>query len=618
MDCISPVLTKAAEIRRTLRAPPSLLVDEWADKYRRLSRESSAEPGQWYTSRAEYQRGVLRAVSDPDVNTVVVMSSAQIGKTEIINNIVGYFIHQDPAPIMLVQPTLEMAQAWSKDRFAPMLRDTPALTGVVSEVGSRKQGNTMLHKTFPGGHITMSGANSPSSLASRPVRVVLCDEVDRYPVSAGTEGDPVSLVKKRSTTFWNRLMVLTSTPTEKGASRVELEFEMSDQRHYFVPCPDCGHYQVLRWAYVQWPEGDPEKAKYQCAECASLWSDPHRLAAVRKGEWRATQPFKGRAGFHLNEIYSPWVTMAQMAVAFLEAKKSPETLKTFVNTALGESWEEEGEQADSTGLLSRREKYPAEVPAGGLVLVAGVDVQGDRLEYEVVAYGEGEESWGIETGALSGDPSSPDVWSRLNDILEKTWQHESGHQLHIAAMGIDSGGLHTQMVYDYCKKRASRRVYALKGVAGTGRPVAQVSRKQKGKDQRKVDLYLVGVDDAKGIIYARLKVEEPGPSYSHFPTSYPEEFFLQLTAEKMMTRYRRGFPHKEWQKTRPRNEALDNRVYSYACLKILNPVWTALSKRLLPVVSEAPADIKKLVEQGEKQKPRRVRSGTAFVNRWRI
>ncbi len=269
-----------------------------------------------------------------------------------------------------------------------------------------------------------------------------------------------------------------------------------------------------------------------------------------------------------------------MVQSFLEAKGNPETLKTWVNTSLGESWEDAGESVDDVGLLSRREQYPADVPAGGLVLTAGVDVQGDRLEYEVVAWGEAEESWGIEYGIIPGDPTLPTVWSDLDQILEKTWTHEGGSLMHIAAMGIDTGGHHTQIVYDYCRQRASRRVFALKGVAGAGRPVVKLSRRGKGTKARKVDLYLVGVDDAKGIIYARLRVSDPGPSYCHFPLDYQEEYFLQLTAEKLVTKFRRGFPHREWVKTRARNEALDNRVYSYAVLKILNPVWAAIERKL--------------------------------------
>ena len=526
----------------------------------------------------------MDALNEPDVETVVIMSSAQVGKTEIINNLVGYHIDQDPAPMLLLQPTIDMCHAWSKDRLAPMIRDTHCLTEKIELNNRRNSANTLLHKTFPGGHITMAGANSPASLASRPIRIVLCDEVDRYPPSAGTEGDPVNLAKKRTTTFWNRKILLTSTPTVKGVSRIELEFEQSDQRRYFVPCGDCGEFQHLEWSSVEWMKDDkgeplPETAAYCCSRCSSLWTDGQRLAAIRKGEWRATAPFAGRAGFHLNELYSPWVPMRLVVKSFLEAKKSPELLKTWVNTSLGETWEEEGETVDGIGLYKRRENYPAQVPNGALVLTAGVDIQRDRIEMEVVAWGEGEESWCVDYRVIPGDTSRPGVWRDLDDCLQSTYTHESGTEMHIAATCIDSGD-QTTTVYGFVKPRQSRRVFAIKGVSGPGRPVAKVSRKSSGKKSRDVDLYQVGVDDAKGIIYARLAIEEHGPGYCHFGTDRDEEYFAMLTAEKLVVKHVKGFPRKEWVKTRQRNEALDCRVYAFAALKILNPVWSAITKRL--------------------------------------
>ena len=590
---------------RQFKPPPKLTVSQWADENRQLSSESSSEPGQWITARAEYQRGIMDAVSDPAVEDIVIMSSAQVGKTEIVNNIVGYFIDQDPAPILLLQPTIQMGEAWSKDRLAPMIRDTAVLADKIQLNNRRNSANTLLHKAFPGGHITIAGANSPASLASRPIRVVLGDEVDRYPASAGTEGDPVNLAKKRTTTFWNRKKVWTSTPTVKGASRIEIEYEQSDQRRYFVPCPDCDHYQHLKWGQVKWVTDEDgthqtDTAGYCCEECGSLWNDGQRLAAIAKGEWRATAPFNGRAGFHLNELYSPWVPMGKVVRAFLEAKGNPETLKTWVNTSLGETWEEAGENIDKGNLYARRESY-TKVPDGGLLLTAGVDIQRDRIELEVVAWGEGEESWSVDYLILPGDTSRPEVWQELDDCLQATYTHESGTELHITAVGIDSGD-QTTTVYGFVKPRSYRRIFALKGIAGPGRPVVKVSRRQKGRATRDVDLYQVGVDDAKGIIYARLKIEEPGPGYCHFPLDRDEEYFDQLTAEKLVTKFRKGFPHKEWQKVRARNEALDCRVYAFAALKILNPVWTAIEKRLQPKEAPAEPELRRTT-----QKPRPVR-----------
>lgn len=573
--------------------PPKLKVSDWADEFRQLSSEASAEPGQWVTARAEYQRGIMDALNEADVETVVIKSSAQVGKTEIINNLVGYHIHQDPAPMLLLQPTIEMAHAWSKDRLAPMIRDCSALTDKIQLNNRRNSANTLLHKAFPGGHITMAGANSPASLASRPIRIVLCDEVDRYPPSAGAEGDPVNLARKRTTTFWNRKVLLTSTPTVKGASRIELEYEQSDQRRYFVPCPDCEHFQVLKWSGVNWQkteEGEnlPQTAGYCCENCGSLWTEGQRVAAIRRGEWRATAPFNGRAGFHLNELYSPWVPLQRAVKSFLEAKKHPELLKTWVNTCLGETWEDrDGETVDHTGLYGRREEYPADVPDGALLLTAGIDVQRDRIEMEVVGWGEGEESWNVDYRVIPGDTSRDEVWRDLDDALSEAYTHETGAEFLITSAVIDSSD-QTTRVYNFVKSSRHQRLFAGKGVAGPGRPVAQVSRRQKGRKRRDVDLYQIGVDDAKGIVFARLRALDVGPGYCHFPMNRDTEYFEQLTAEKLVTKFSKGFPVKYYEKTRQRNEALDCRVYAYAALKILNPVWSAIERRVYSKPVEKP------------------------------
>ncbi|MDE3037359.1 MAG: phage terminase large subunit family protein [Pseudomonadota bacterium] len=563
--------------------PPSLLISQWADRYRYLSSEASAEPGKWNTDRAPYQREMMDAVGDPLIETVVIMSSAQIGKTEIINNVIGYHIQLDPAPILLLQPTLEMAEAWSKDRFAPMLRDTSVLHGLVKDPRSRDSGNTLLHKRFPGGHITMSGANSPASLASRPIRMVLCDEVDRYPVSAGTEGDPVNLAKKRSATFWNRKLVLTSTPTIKGASRIESAFEQSDQRRFHVPCPHCGEYQVLRWQQVRWNSDDTiqgedrhraETAHYVCEHSGCIISDSDKVTMLKSGKWVAGAPFDGIAGFHINEIYSPWVTFATMVADFLKAKKLPETLKTWVNTSLGETWEEAGESIEADSLLTRKESWGNEAPEDVVVVTAGVDVQGDRLEMEVKGWGIGEESWSLDYKIFYGDPAQETVWKELDAYLQKPVKSKTGLFLNIACTCIDSGGHHTQMVYDFCGKYAMRGVFAIKGMSQAAKPI--IGRPTRN-NRYKIRLYPIGVDTAKEVIYGRLRITEPGVGYCHFPVERDREYFLQLTAEKQVTKFNKGVGRREWIKTRARNEALDCNVYALAALKILSPDLEALA-----------------------------------------
>ncbi len=558
-----------------------MTVSQWADNYRQLSSEASAEPGKWHTDRAPYQREIMDAVCDIRVETVVIMSSAQIGKTEIINNIVGYHIHLDPSPILLLQPTLEMAEAWSKDRLSPMLRDTTVLRGLVKDPRTRDSGNTLLYKRFPGGHVTMAGANSPASLASRPIRIVLGDEVDRYPVSAGTEGDPVSLAKKRTTTFWNRKLILTSTPTIKGASRIEAAYEQSDQRRYHVPCPHCGEFQVLKWSQVKWERGEeghkPETAHYVCEHHGCIIVEGERLAMNKAGRWVAEKPFSDIAGFHINELYSPWVTWAQMAIDFLRAKALPETLKTWVNTSLGEPWEEDGETLDADILLQRKESWGDDAPEPVVLVTAGVDVQGDRLEIEVKGWGIGEECWSLDYRVFYGDPAQDSVWQELDAYLLKPIRSKLGIQLNIACVCVDSGGHHTQMVYEFCSKRAVRGVFAVKGLSQSAKPL--IGRPSRN-NRYKMRLYPIGTDTAKEVIFGRLRVTEPGNGYFHFPLERDREYFLQLTGEKQVVRFTKGVAKREWIKTRSRNEVLDCTVYALAAFKLLNPNLTQLAEEI--------------------------------------
>lgn len=595
-------------VKRTLAMlapPPDQTVSEWADENRRLSRESSAEPGHWDTSRAEYQRGIMDAFTDPAVHTIVVMSSAQVGKTEIINNCVGYVVSNDPGPILLLQPTLEMGHAWSKDRLAPMLRDTPCLTGRVKDPRSRDSGNTLLHKTFPGGHITIAGANSPAGLASRPIRYVFADELDRYPFSAGGHGDPVDQAIKRTTAFWNRKIVLVSTPVIKGASRIEAAFEESDQRRFYVPCPDCGATQYLKWAQVKWDKNTdgrhlPETARYECEACGSGWNDVQKTQAIRQGQWIATRPNSLKpdvVGFHLNEIYSPWVPLARMVSDFLAAHQHPERLKTWVNTALGESFEEAHEAMNASALLESVEEFGPELPEPVLVLTAGVDTQNDRLEAQLIGWGEGFEFWVHEYRVFPGDPAKPEVWQSLSDWLVTPRRHALGFDKKIDLTFIDSGGHHSHQVYNFCLRRIGN-AYPIKGTPTFQGfvPNRPVKTKTSG-----VLLYPINVNEGKDTLSAWLSVlPSPGPQSSDFAHPLPEgegenkspgrphfradvcdvSYFDQLTAEVKKLTYHKGFPTTEWhlQKGR-RNEALDTWVYAYAAAFSLRPAWGIIRKR---------------------------------------
>lgn len=613
-------------IARAVAPPPMLTVSEWADRYRYLSAESSAEPGKWNTDRAPYQRGIMDSVNEAGVDTIVVMSSAQVGKTETLNNVVGYYVSQDPSPIMVVQPTLEMAETWSKDRLTPMLRDTPALSGKVKDAKARDSGNTLLHKQFPGGHITMAGANSPASLASRPIRVVLCDEVDRFPASAGTEGDPVDLAAKRTTTFWNKKLILTSTPTEKDSSRIEMAWNESDQRRFFVPCPHCGTFDYLRWREpnngpfrVMWPEGDPHAAYYVCADCGGVITDAHKTKMLRRGEWRPTATGRrGVAGYHLNELYSPWRRFGDVAADFVKAKKSPETLKVWVNTSLGEPWEDEyTARLDAEGLAKRVEFYDMlTVPDGGLLITAGLDVQDNRIEIVQRAWGEGEESWLVNQAVIFGDPSQAEIWTQVNNVLDTPLHDDQGREFYTLTAAIDTGGHYTHEVYAWVRDRQSKYVarrtkcfvIAIKGQSQSGKAAigkpTKVDINRKGQTlKRGVDLYPAGVDTVKGLIYGRLKITEAGAGCYHWPASTPKEYFDQLTAEKKKTKFVNGYPRTFWEKKNgDRNEALDCEVYAYVSLQHFYTrvnrvtIWEQLRQKLgvqkpAEIEAEQPSDI---------------------------
>lgn len=511
---------------------------------------------------------MMDACSDPNIKQVVIMSGAQLGKSEVLLNIIGYHIEHDPSPILLMQPTVDMAQSFSKDRITSgLLSTTPSLRGKVKDPRARDSGNTTLHKTFPGGALSLVGANSPASLASRPIRIVLCDEVDRYPVSAGEEGDPVALATKRSMTFWNRKIVLVSTPTDKGASRIESAYHETDMRQYHIPCPHCDHMQTLRWAQVQWHEKDATTAAYYCEECGAAWTDVQRHKAISNGKWVASAPFNGIAGFHISSLYSPWVSIPDAVDEFLKSRRDPMRLKTWINTFLGETWEEQGESIDEMDLMDRRENWGEQLPEDVLLMTAGVDVQDDRLEVEIVGWGRGEESWSISYEAMYGDPSSAELWNRLDIMLQQKFDHPTKGEMIIRSICVDSGGHYTQQVYNYARLRAGRRVFAIKGIGGSGKPI--VGRPSKN-NIGKINLFPVGTDTAKEVVYARLKISEEGEGYCHFPVDRGEEYFRMLTAEKKVTRYFKGRPRTEWAKIRTRNEALDCRVYATAALSILN------------------------------------------------
>jgi phage terminase large subunit GpA-like protein len=547
---------------------------EWADTYRYLSPESSSVPGRWRTTNVEAARGPMLAVTDPSVNKITVMGPTQLLKTELINNIVGYFIHQDPAPMIVMQPTGKMAEAWSKDRLDKMLRDSPAISGAVGNRKSRDADNTILHKSFVGGHITVVGSNSPSDLASRPVRIVLCDEVDKYPESAGKEGDPIKLIEERTDTFWNSLKVRVCSPTIQGTSRIESEYDISDKRVFCGKCPHCGQLDELKWENVHWDDENPEATShYVCAKCSTGWSESDRLKAISLGEYVATAPFNGHAGFKVNKIASPWQPLSVLVNKWLESKDSPEKLKTFVNTQLAETWVEKGEVPDWKRLHERRETWQTNTLQPGVVfLTCGVDVQKDRLELEIVGWGRDKQSWSVDFRVIPGDPCTPAPWLEIDKVLNETWITEAGRELQIRMLAVDSG-YETQHVYDWVRKKPADRVRAIKGSDSIqmafGSPKDVEFRKDGDRLARAVKLWTVGVSVLKSELYGWLKLDAAGddgkslPGFCHFP-QYDEEHFKRMCSEQLVKKTVNGKTVHRWIKVYERNEVLDCRNYARA------------------------------------------------------
>jgi len=581
-------------LRKAWEPPPNYTVSEWSDRFREIPAEASAEPGKWRTDKVPYLREIMDAYNDPSVNMIVMQFSAQSAKTEAIMNCMGYSVHMRPGPMMVIQPTKDMAKAFMKDRFEPTCRDTLVLRDRMGRKAKRKRrrdgdvvgsdNDSIYHKRFPGGQLTVIGANSPSQLASRPIRDIFADEIDRWPLSVGksgqSEGDPFSLAQKRQTTFWNRKTVVVSTPTVKGISRIEALFELGDMRRYWVPCVHCGAMQTLKWSGVEWPKDQPEFAKYRCEACDVLMDDRDIKRAVKVGTWIADAPEKSKGkirSYHLNAIYSPWVSLAELALEFITAKHGgQDTLRTFINTALAETFDAtSSESVDFNILRAREEKYPAIVPKGVLFLTAAVDVQQDRLELQIMGHGMEHQKWVIglpnpEGGehllapiVLWGSPTHDTTWAQLDKWLQRPYPHESGRNMPISLSLVDSGDGNTQQfVLRYTKARQGHRIFACRGSSTPSSPL--VGRKPVETGNTNAKVFVIGSDTAKDMIFNSLtKTPTPGPGYIHFPQSLTEEFYRQLTGEQAIIKIRQGVKYRKWAKSRERNEVLDLAVYNF-------------------------------------------------------
>lgn len=602
-----------------LKPLPKTSVSNWADNHRMLSSGISAEPGKWKTSRAPYQKDIMNAFTEPGIHRVVVKSSSQIGKSDMMNNVIGRFAHLGPCAIMMIQPTIDMAQDYSKTRIAPMIRDTKVLNNLFYDVKSRDANNTILSKVFPGGRLIMCGANSPAGLASRPIRILLADEVDRFPDSAGTEGDPVDLAAKRMTTFWNSCMGLFSTPTNEGSSRIDEEYLAGTQEEWQHKCPNCGEYHLLRhidmtvdYKEIKTPSGKKtvivNDVKWRCPHCGFSFSEKEMKQTPQKYISRNADALKnGIRSFFVNGFTSPWMTWSKIMREWLEAKGDPEREKVIMNTVFGESYKQKGAFEDEQIFLRRRESYGAELPNGVLLLTAAIDTQDNRLEYEVVGWGKEEECWGIRKGIVLGAPNQDRTWKEIDNILDKTYHFADGKGLKVVRTFIDSGGHYTSDVYNYCQKNFHKQRFAIKGRGGPGIPLIYKIAKA---NNAKAPLILLGVDDGKQQIMDRLSIDSPGPLYFHFPQDegikelsnrgYDDLYFKGIISEHKKVYKRNGVLREVWETTKNvRNEPLDLRNYNLACMKSLKPDWGKL-EMLVNGMSET--EVKRAVAKPQKKK----------------
>lgn len=573
----------AAYLYGALRPRPKITLSEASDKYRYVSKIVSAHPGQWKTSDVPYAREIMDAISNPDIQYIVIRKPSQVSGTEIILNAILYFSYVDPSTIIWVLPTLEMAEGYSKVRLSSMINDSPVLKGLFKEAGKKKKSDdTILHKIFPYGRILMVGSNSETGLSGNPMRIILCDEIDKYEMTKG--GDSIELVTSRAKTFEeNKKVILTSTPSITGLSSIDKWYEKSNKGIYEVPCYHCGTMQVLKFTNItgfRLGKGNynVDQAFYECPHCNMPINDDQINIMVSNGKWRFTAKpaFPGIYGFDIGlEIISPWVKIKEPVKGFLNSKNDQLLYREWCNLSLGESHNDTMVHLDADKLENRAEDYDETVPMQAGILTGAVDVQDDRLEVLVIAWGLYEEAWAIEHQPFYGDPSVQDFndpgnpWTQLDIYSQKVFEHESGNTMTLAIMTIDSRH-HKDQVHAFCKSREARNIWPVQGVGGSISPV--ISKRPTLKTKTRERVFNIGTYAAKEILYSRLLKPEPGPGYFHFPKRFDRELFEQIASEKKVVRRdRKRRIVREFVPTRARNEMLDMLVYNFGGLRILNP-----------------------------------------------
>lgn len=611
-------------VRARLHLPPKLTLSEWADAYRYISPEAAAQPGQWKTDRVPYLREIMDTISGREYQDITIVKCSQSAGTEALLNAAGFYMDQEPSSILVIQPNVKpMAEAFSKSRVAPMVRDCVRLRDKVKDPRSRDSGNTIFQKAFPGGTMFIMGANSPAGLASNPIRVVLADELDRWPASAGTEGDPLGLAAARQITYRHRRKtVKVSSPGNEGESRIEKEWGKSDQRHYYVPCPHCGHEQPLEWRDAQgkpnitagkgeyrvsWEkegEGDAivhktDTAVYVCRSCGCAIDETHKPAMLAAGRWVKHNPSSKRAGFHISGLLSPWVRWTELAAEWVRVHEDDEQRKTFFNTKLGLLYSGVGQALDPAKLGARAIEYPIAddgtvlVPRSVALLTAGIDVQGDRIEVEVRGWADREESYQIRLERLYGDPEQNDVWERAGALIDREWKHETGASLRIRACFVDSG-FNQDAVFRFVKSRPGGRIFASKGVENAKQPLSRASKANRDN----IKVFSINPTTFKDVLFSRLKRTHVGPGWLHFgkteQTGADETYYVQFGAEKRTVEWIQNKPVVKYiNPSKKRNEAIDLYVLNLAALRSLglnvSQRLGAMAKRLEEEAPKEPA-----------------------------
>lgn len=596
--------------------PDDLTVSQWAEAKRRLSAESAAEPGPWRTERTPYLREPMDAFTDPKVRHIVMVAASQVGKSEFLNNCIGYIIDEDPGSILFVHPTTIDAQEYSKLRIAPMLRDSPALRQKIAAPKSRDSHNTILQKAYPGGILTMCGSAEAHALASKPIRYVFGDERDRWAMSAGNEGDPWDLAMARQTTFYNAKAVEVSTTTIKNASAIESAYYTGTMERWNSKCPNCGEYHEIRWSDIRFEHEEiivahkktfkVGKVYYVCPGCGCIASEAQMKRAPAK--WIAENPeayAQGTRSFWLNAFVSQWASWESIVLKYLNAIGSTKKMQVVYNTCFGEPWEDRGDIEDEDSLLARREDYgkddngePVELPQGVLVLTAGVDTQDDRMEYEIVGHGHFGETWGIEKGIVMGRPDDDSTWNKLDEmVFDRVLRFQNGVGLRVSMSFVDEGGHFTQDVRLQCRARIGKKVFCIKGMPGQDKPYTAPPKKQK-IIVRQIAVgtcwqYQIGVDSGKEIIMDNLRVQTPGAKYCHFPKrdDYGSAYFTGLLSETKVYDPNKKQPWS-WKKIpgHERNEPLDCRNYANAAFRALPKNLDEIDRQLKAAAGQrAPA-----------------------------